>query len=800
MAAKKSPFFDTATTMGKVVAFFGISALCGVLAAGMLVPVAAIAKTGLTTGSNIFSALPSDFEKLPISQPSEVLDRKGRVIASFYDQNREPVKLKDISPYMRKAIVSVEDERFYEHSGIDPRGIARALVSNLMSSSRQGASTLTQQYVNNLLINNDEMRGEEADTVSGDKSYAAKIRELKYAVAIEKEMSKDEILEGYLNLVLFSGREYGVQAAAQRFFSVDAKDLNLQQSAMLAGMVQLPTVYNPLTNPERALDRRNKVLANMYRTGAIDKKEYEKAVKSDLGTKPSVSRSGCMAAKENAYFCDYVSALILQDKEYGKTLADRRNLLYRGGLQIKTTLDAKLNKKAHKDAKKAIDPTAKSNDDVYASIVSVEPGTGNILAMAQNTNYDPDAKRGNTTYNLNVEASKGGAGGFQGGSTMKPYTTLAWLKEGHSMYDKINAKKQTFMPGYKFKASCLPGGTATVGSKWTPKNASYGFYKTMPVNTGLFWSINSATVQEATKLDLCNIAGYTEAVGLRDEKGKKNEDGTYTPTPISPTNPSFIIGSASITPLRQSAAFAAFANKGEYCEPRALTSVKDSKGNSYKIKKETCSQAVEEQYVADLNGTLQKIAKQRVSKGRVPGTIAGKTGTNNGATSTWFVGYTTGISTAAWVGRLKGQNETEENAMHGTMINDKRAPRMVDSSTYAAPLWVDFMEEAVGQFEQKSFGSARSAPKPKPAPKTDEDDDKSSSSDSKKESSDDKKESSKSDNKSEKKSSTSETKSEKKKSASAGNNGNQDSSGTNGWQANHNNSGGAQGSQRESDG
>ncbi|MGO3256026.1 MAG: transglycosylase domain-containing protein, partial [Glutamicibacter ardleyensis] len=150
MAAKKSPFFDTATTLGKIVAFFGISALCGVLAAGMIVPVAAIAKTGLTTGNNIVSALPSTFEKLPIPQPSRVLDTEGKEIATFYEQNREPVKLKDISPEMRKAIVSVEDERFYEHNGIDPKGIARAVVGNLTSSSRSGASTLTQQYVNNL--------------------------------------------------------------------------------------------------------------------------------------------------------------------------------------------------------------------------------------------------------------------------------------------------------------------------------------------------------------------------------------------------------------------------------------------------------------------------------------------------------------------------------------------------------------------------------------------------------------------------------------------------------------------------
>ncbi|MGQ3383940.1 transglycosylase domain-containing protein [Glutamicibacter sp. TV12E] len=707
MAAKKSPFFDTATTLGKVVAFFGISALCGVLAAGMLVPVAAIAKTGLTTGNNIVSALPSSFEKLPISEPSTIVDANGKTIANFYQQNREPVSLDDISPYMRKAIVSVEDERFYEHKGVDPKGIARAIVGNLTSTSRSGASTLTQQYVNNLLVNNQELSGSEETTVSGNKDYSEKIRELKYAVAIEKEMSKDEILEGYLNLVLFSGREYGVQAAAQRFYSVDAKDLNVQQSAMLAGMVQLPNVYNPINNPERSLDRRNKVLGNMYRTGAINKKEYDDAVKSGLELKPSTSPSGCSAAKDNAYFCDYVTNLILSDDTYGKTKEDREGLLYRGGLTIKTTLNSELNKKAANDARKAIDPNAKSNKDIYSSIVSVEPGTGNILTMAQNTTYGPESKDSgaSTYYNFAVERSKGGAGGFQGGSTMKPYTTLGWLTEGNHMYDTINAKRPYFAPGTKFRASCLPGGTATVGTKWEPKNASAGFYRRMTVDTGLYWSINSATVQEAYKTDLCTIADYTKRLGVLDQDADNGQPG-----PISPANPSFIIGSANITPLSQAAAFATFANKGEFCQPRALTAVTDKDGNEYKVPQETCSQEIDPTYVADLNGTLKKIASKRVSKGRVPGPIAGKTGTNNYATSTWFVGYTTGISTATWVGRLNGKASTEQNSLHGATINDEQAPEMVDSSTYAAPLWVDFMEEAVGEYDRSSFGSARSRP------------------------------------------------------------------------------------------
>ena len=294
-------------------------------------------------------------------------------------------------------------------------------------------------------------------TISGTKDIADKAREAKLAISIEKEMSKDEILEGYLNLVLFSGRNYGIQAAAQRFYSVDAKDLNLQQSAMLAGMVQLPNGYNPEKYPERSLKRRNTVLAAMLRTGAIDQTAYDKAVKSGLGLKPSETKSGCIAADSANYFCDYVTKLITSDDAYGKTKKDRENLLYRGGLTIKTTLDPRLQKAAEKQTKLMIPANDPSN--IGAAIVTVEPGTGNILAMGQNKKYAPTTKdKGpNTEYNFAVESAMGGAGGFQGGSTMKPYTTMAWLESGRNMWETINAPRNKNYPAsFRWKASCLP--------------------------------------------------------------------------------------------------------------------------------------------------------------------------------------------------------------------------------------------------------------------------------------------------------------------------------------------------------
>ncbi|MFL4480012.1 transglycosylase domain-containing protein [Paeniglutamicibacter sp. ORCA_105] len=724
MAAKKSPFFDTATTLGKIVAFFGVSALSGVLAAGLMVPIASLAGSSANAGTEIFDALPASFKGEPIAQPSKILAKDGSTIATFYSENRQPVKLKNISKIMQSAIISIEDERFYEHNGIDVRGIARAAVNNFTSSSQQGASTLTQQYVNNLLVNADVVNGVDRSemTISGSKDIADKAREAKLAISIEKEMTKDEILEGYLNLVLFSGRNYGIQAAAQRFYSVDAKDLNLQQSAMLAGMVQLPNAYNPEKYPERSLKRRNTVLAAMLRTGAIDKKEYDKAVKSKLGVKPKEVKSGCIAAEDSAYFCDYVTRLITTDEAYGKTRKDRENLLYRGGLTIKTTLDPRLQKEAAKQSKAMIPADDKSN--IGASIVTVEPGTGNILAMGQNKDYVPTDKNTgpNTTINFAVEKALGGAGGFQGGSTMKPYTTMAWLESGRNMWDRISApNKKNYPASFRWKASCLPRGYTTVGGGWAPANAVSGYPSSMTVDYGLFNSVNSATVAEASKLDLCDIAEGTERLGLIDydndidpATGKKSTLGQ----PISPANPAFVIGSARITPLAQATAFATFANNGEFCDNRALTSVTDATGTAYKVKPVSCEQAVSPQVVADMNGTMTKIAKQKVTKGAIDYPISGKTGTNNGANSTWFVGYTTGMASAAWVGRYDKQQNLETK----NKVIDGIARRWVDSGTWASPLWTNYMKKVGDLYPTESFGKAKSAPKP-PAPKKVEADD-----------------------------------------------------------------------------
>ncbi len=223
--------------------FLGVSALCGILAAGLIFPLAATGGAAAAAGSDILDEIPAELEEAPLSTPSVMLDSEGNQIAEFYEENREPVALDEVSQTMQDAILAIEDERFYEHGGVDARGVGRAMAHNLTRPTQQGASTITQQYVNNVLNNAVTITGEGQYTISGinEKTYGDKLREMKLAVAVEQEMTKEEILEGYLNIVLLGGRNYGVEAAAQSYWGIPASELNVAQSAVLAGMVQSPT-------------------------------------------------------------------------------------------------------------------------------------------------------------------------------------------------------------------------------------------------------------------------------------------------------------------------------------------------------------------------------------------------------------------------------------------------------------------------------------------------------------------------------------------------------------------------------
>jgi membrane peptidoglycan carboxypeptidase len=705
--------------MRKLLGFLAASAMCGVLAASLVVPSVAAAGFGLSTSIGFFDSLPEELTVQPPSQSTKVLTSDGQTIATFYAENRVRIPLDQMSPYIKDAVIAIEDSRFYEHAGLDPQGILRALVSNLTKGDEQGASTITQQYVTNV-INEAKLSQDKEDEVvlSGQKDIGYKLREMKLAVALEKKFSKDQILEGYLNIVFFNTAAYGVEAAAHYFFSTTAKDLTLPQAALLAGLVNSPTYYNPAINPENSLARRNQVLDEMLRLKKISQEQHDEALAAPIELKISPQGQGCANATMAPYFCDYISHLILNNPAYGPDQAERERKLYRGGLTITTTLDSRLQAAAQEQ----VNGTAGANPDRWgAALVSVQPGTGKILAMAQNTVFLAEPGKFDTQLNFNVDAKDpqgndlNGAGGFQTGSTMKPFTFAEWLNEGKTITEEVDASRRVYPLGFPWRDSCgkVLGAYSTaqnnpeLGAADDLQNAEEGFYRKMAVNYGLYNSINTATFASASQLDFCGIQKMVDAVGLHS-----GLDGT----PINMHQLGNLLGATGVAPLHLANAFATFANDGRYCSPIALLEVTDPAGAKIPVQPTECRDAVKPDVARGVNSVLQDVLKKGSGvwinpkvHDKVP--TAAKTGTSNNNGSTWVAGYTTGLATASFFGdALEGQKRAGQNVT----INGTFYPRL-DGYMIAGPQWANYMVKVAPLYPAAPFpGPPPSMVGPKP--------------------------------------------------------------------------------------
>lgn len=694
-----------AATLSRVLGFLTVSALCGVLAAGLAIPGVAAAGLAVSRSIIFFNNLPSELKVDPPSQATKVLTADGKPIATFFAENRVRVTLDQMSPYIRDAIVAIEDSRFFQHAGVDPQGILRAVAFDLISGGRQGASTLTQQYVTNV-TNESLLSADKTDQVilSGQKSIGDKVREMKVAIELEKRYTKDQILEGYLNIVFFNRDAYGIEAAARHFFSTTAKDLTLPQAALLAGLVNSPSFYDPATHPENSLKRRNQVLDKMLSERKISHAEHDAAVAVGVDLKLTAAKQGCAAADIAPYFCDYIAHLILNNPAYGVDAADREKKLYRGGLTITTTLDSRLQGAAQAQ----VDATAGANPDKWgASLVSIEPGTGRIVAMAQNTVFLPEPGKFDTQLNFNVDSkdAKGndlnGAGGFQPGSTMKPFTFAEWLNEGKSMVAVVDASRRRYPLDFPWKSSCgkvlgaYDTAQAALGAAEDLKNNDEGYYRRMPVNYGLYNSINTATFAEATQLDFCGIQKIVDAVGLHS--GVDN-------APVNMHQLGNLLGAIGVAPLHLANAFATFAADGRYCAPIAVAAVKDAGGRDLPAQVSECRNALKPEVARGVNSVLQDVLKRGSGiyiepkvQNHVP--AAAKTGTSNTNGATWVVGYTSGLATASFFGdTLAGQKRPGQNVT----INGKFY-KAVDGYMLAGPQWANYMLQVAGLYPAAPF-------------------------------------------------------------------------------------------------
>ena len=323
--------------LSHLVVMVAVSAVLGVVVAGLAIPFAGIAGIGARNVARTMDDLPEELQTDPLSQRTTILDANGNRLASLYDENRITVPLKGISRNMVKAVVAIEDYRFYQHGALDLKGTLRALITNQANNGVvQGGSSITQQLVKLTLIGQAKTKAEKK--AASDETYARKLKELRYAIALEQSHSKDWILERYLNTAYFGDGAYGVQAAAKHYFDVNARDLSLRQSALLAGLVKNPYGYDPTKFPDRATERRDVVLDRMAELNVVPRDKAEKNKLKDLGLNVQDVDNGCLNSTA-PFFCDYLLSYLLQDPQLGATLQERRNLLKNGGLTIKTTID-----------------------------------------------------------------------------------------------------------------------------------------------------------------------------------------------------------------------------------------------------------------------------------------------------------------------------------------------------------------------------------------------------------------------------------------------------------------------------
>lgn len=646
---------------GAFLGAIGMSVIAGVLVTAGLTPVVAMAGATANTAIDLFENLPDHLGIDKLAQPSTLYSTtdSGELvkIASFYAQDRVEVEWNDISQYAKDAAVATEDPRFYSHGGVDLLATSRAVVSNALGQDVSGASTITMQYVRNVLIQAAEAKLDKKERKAAydeamRQTADRKLKEMRLAIGIEKKYSKDEILQGYLNIALFGRQIYGIESAASYYYGTNAKDLTLAQAASLIAIVNNPSVLqiDIPENIEANTARRDRILGDMLNRGKITQAQYDEAVATPVEPKITPKASGCSQAGFNGSFCDYVTRYILRDKNFGKTEEERFYHYQSGGYKIITTLDAEMQQAAIDTIQRTVPPTT-PGIDIGAAAVSVGVGTGKVLTMAQNRPYsdvpeDLAADPGLTAINYSTDFEDGGSTGFQVGSTYKPITLSEWIRTGHSYMDLVNVNGRTVQM-QSFKDSCNADGVAGYGP-FTFTNDNLGTRGSQTVRTGVAQSVNGAFVSMAQKMDLCDIKKMAEALGIHRADGD----------PLKGNLSSVYGGTDEIAPITMAAAYATFASGGKYCTPVPIEKITDSSGAEVKFTKSKCKQAIEPRVAAGVAATLEYNVQSglgRHARSAIGIPHIAKTGTTDDVVDNWTVGASTKVATAVWVGNVTGK-------------------------------------------------------------------------------------------------------------------------------------------------
>lgn len=666
LAQSETKHSSKASILGSILVLAVIS---GVLVAAVLVPSTAIVASTANDLSGDITELPLKLDDAPNPQTTRLYASDGSLIAYFYKENRQDVPLKDINASMRRAIISIEDNRFYEHGALDLKGTLRALVNNASEGQTQGGSSITQQLVKLTLLQ--QAQTKEQRKAATARSTARKIRELKLAITYEQDHTKNEILERYLNIAYFGDGAYGISAAAYHYFSVSPAKLTPLQSATLAGLVKNPVEFDPRVYPERALQRRNTVIAVQAAQGKITTAESQKLQAKPLGLKITTFPNGCVTS--NASFsCDYVRRYLLADEALGATVAERQSALENGGLTIKSNIDIKMQKALNKAVEGAADP----KDKALAAMALVEPGTGKVRGVAQSHPMGANKKKGESYINFTVPRAYGDSGGFPAGSTFKMFTVAAALKQGIPVSKSYNSPQTMVLrPGTFF--DCSGGGTG----EWKVSNSTGT--GTFNMTTGTRKSVNTYFAQLERDAGLCNVVKAAEAMGIT----------VPYPTEDNPLNnqvPSFTLGITDVSPLDMAAAYATPASGGMYCKPNPVNEIIDRNGKTIKKYEPECTRVMSTEVAAQINEILAGLQRPG-GFGYSAGTglnipSAAKTGTTQDNKSVWYAGYTPEISAAAMLAAADSQGRPI------TLVGQKVKGRFlsfggVAGSGLAGPLW-----------------------------------------------------------------------------------------------------------------
>lgn len=653
--------------------------IAGILVAAVGMPVAMATGKSVKTGAEFFLEMETELKQNPAGQTSYVYASDGVTpLTMFYEEYRKYIPMTEMSPYITQAIVAAEDGRYYDHKGVDFKGLARAFVANQTAGEvSQGASTLTMQYVRMALRDSSDTPAEVISAT--EQTSMRKMREIRLAVELEKTVSKEDILERYLNIAYFGHRAYGIFAAAQIFFSKLPAELTLVEAATLAGLVKAPSAYDPASNETTAAkDRRDWVLQQMFESKYVTAEELAVAKEHPVALNVYEPPNDCISVAPEynswGFFCDFFKGWWMQQEAFGSNPQERLDKLRRGGYRITTTLDANLQELAQEKV------TAKERigSSFAHGLVAVQPGTGQVKAMAVNRVYSLDqsgngphsdwAKRGVVASNypntVNPLLGGGNLPGYQAGSTFKYFVLMAALDAGFSPKTQFHAPMRltSQYPG-------TPGERSTCGNRWCPSNASGAMTGVQNMWTGYGKSVNTYFVQLEQAVGADRAVKMAERLGL---KWRSETDQMMASPERAKGWGAFTLGVADTTPLEMANAYAVAAADGVYCEALPVLAINNADGTplTYKDKDGVIHNAADPKCHQEVSAYTARTATDAGRcvtgygaagagcgswstaagvYGQVGRPVAGKTGTTDDNRAAWFVGYTPQLAVASFM-------------------------------------------------------------------------------------------------------------------------------------------------------